>query len=121
MEMPRLLGGILATSRSPMNTLPLVGYSKPEIIRSVVVLPQPEGPSSVTISPSWMFRLMWSTATKSLPVSGCWKILVMSFKTTPELLWPRVDVSICLLISFPPFSRECLRPWAPWSGEPAAG
>jgi hypothetical protein len=52
MEIPRLLGGTLATSRSPMNTLPLLGYSKPEIIRSVVVLPQPEGPSSVTISPS---------------------------------------------------------------------
>ena len=52
MEMPRLLGGTLATSRSPIITLPLVGYSKPEIMRSVVVLPQPEGPSSVTISPS---------------------------------------------------------------------
>ena len=111
----------MATSRSPMNTLPLVGYSKPEIIRNVVVLPQPEGPSSVTISPSWMFRLMWSTATKSLPVSGCWKILVMSFSTTPELFLLKSDFSICLLILFPPFSRECLRPWAPWNGEPAAG
>ena len=92
MEMPRLLGGTLATSRSPMSTLPLVGYSKPEIIRSVVVLPQPEGPSSVTISPSRMWRLMWSTATKSLPVSGCWNTFVTSFKITPELFLPRRSV-----------------------------
>ena len=30
---------------------PLVGRSKPAIIRSVVVLPQPDGPSSVKNSP----------------------------------------------------------------------
>lgn len=41
---------------------------------------------------------------------------MISFKTTPELFWPSADFSICLLILFPPFSRECLRPWAPWSG-----
>ncbi len=105
MEMPRLLGGILATSRSPMNTLPLVGYSKPEIIRRVVVLPQPEGPSNVTISPSLISRLIWSTATKSLPVSGCWKILVTSFRTTPELFLLKPSFSFfSWLILIPPFS-----------------
>ena len=37
---------------SPLkNILPEVGFSKPAIIRSVVVLPQPEGPKNVTNSP----------------------------------------------------------------------
>ena len=39
--------------------------SKPAIIRSSVVLPQPEGPSSVKNSPASMDRLTSSTATKS--------------------------------------------------------
>ena len=47
---------------SPFNKiLPLVGVSKPAIIRSVVVLPQPEGPKKVTNSPFVMSRLKLST------------------------------------------------------------
>src|SRR5262245_66588608 len=34
--------------------LPPVISSRPAIIRSVVVLPHPDGPSSTTNSPSWM-------------------------------------------------------------------
>ena len=41
---------------------PEVGISKPAIIRSVVVFPQPEGPSKVTNSPRLMFRLAFLTA-----------------------------------------------------------
>ena len=37
---------------------------KPAIMRNVVVLPQPEGPSSDTSSPSWRLRLKSSTAVK---------------------------------------------------------
>ena len=36
------------TSASPMRMVPEVGSSRPAIIRRIVVLPQPEGPSSVT-------------------------------------------------------------------------
>ena len=36
------------TTWSPMVMRPEVGVSRPAIIRSVVVFPQPEGPSSVT-------------------------------------------------------------------------
>jgi hypothetical protein len=43
----------------------VVGRSKPAIIRSVVVFPQPDGPSSVKNSPGGMSRSMPSTATTS--------------------------------------------------------
>ena len=59
----RLCGG-RSTSDWPSRTIsPLVGYSCPPIIRSVVVLPQPDGPSSTTYSPWSMCRLTSSTAT----------------------------------------------------------
>jgi len=35
-----------------MTTRPVLASMKPAIIRSVVVLPQPDGPSSATSSPS---------------------------------------------------------------------
>src|SRR6476661_7998580 len=44
---------------------PEVGASKPPIIRSVVVLPQPDGPRRLKNSPSTTSRSMWSTATAS--------------------------------------------------------
>ena len=42
--------------------VPLVGWSSPAIMRSVVVLPQPEGPRSETNSPAAIARLRSSTA-----------------------------------------------------------
>jgi len=50
------------TSCSPMKTRPASGRSKPATIRSVVVFPQPEGPSSVRNSPGCTARLMSLTA-----------------------------------------------------------
>ena len=50
------------TTWSPMVMRPLVGVSSPAIIRRVVVLPQPEGPSSVTKELSRMTRFRSSTA-----------------------------------------------------------
>ena len=41
-----------AIGRPPMKTSPLSGWSRPEIMRSVVVLPAPVGPSSTTKAPS---------------------------------------------------------------------
>ena len=43
--------GRSVTSRPAMKTRPLVGASRPAIMRSVVVLPQPLGPSSVVSVP----------------------------------------------------------------------
>ena len=47
---------------SPMVMRPLVGVSRPAIMRRVVVLPQPEGPSRVTKALSSMTRFRSSTA-----------------------------------------------------------
>ena len=47
----RLFGGAAVTSRPSSRTVPWVGSSKPAIIRIVVVLPQPDGPSMEKNSP----------------------------------------------------------------------
>ena len=60
----RLFAGIFVIS-SPFNRIsPLVGISKPAIMRSVVVFPQPDGPKKVTNSPLPTSRLKSSTAAK---------------------------------------------------------
>src|SRR5690606_17910229 len=53
------------TSSPPMRILPAVGVSSPAIMRSEVVLPQPEGPSRHTNSPSPISKLTSPTAVKS--------------------------------------------------------
>ena len=59
----RLCGG-RPTSDCPSRTMsPSVGNSCPPIIRSVVVLPQPDGPSRTTYSPWSTCRFTSSTAT----------------------------------------------------------
>ena len=50
------------TTLSPMVILPVVGVSSPAIIRSVVVLPQPEGPKRVTKALSSISKFKLSTA-----------------------------------------------------------
>ena len=50
------------TTRPPITMLPVSLRSSPATMRKVVVLPQPEGPSSVTNSPCSMARSMPSTA-----------------------------------------------------------
>src|SRR2546423_10658145 len=49
----------------PSVTLPWSGFSKPAMMRSVVVLPDPDGPSSVKNSPAVTWRSTLSTATTS--------------------------------------------------------
>src|SRR5579862_3919165 len=61
-------------SAPPSETEPASGLSKPAMMRSVVVFPEPDGPSSVKNSPSPTFRSTFSTATTSayvlrIPVS----------------------------------------------------
>ncbi len=48
----RRFGATSVTSTPRRRMRPLVGCSKPAIMRSVVVLPQPDGPSIVKNSPS---------------------------------------------------------------------
>src|SRR5690554_2519451 len=56
MPSSRLFGGSSVTSRSPIKTLPVSGMENPATIRSVVVFPQPEGPSNAIISPGSISR-----------------------------------------------------------------
>jgi hypothetical protein len=59
----RLLGGTWLMSWPSMRMRPSVGVSNPASIRSRVVLPQPDGPSSEKNSPSSMDSETLSTAT----------------------------------------------------------
>ena len=45
MAVPRAAGAASPTAFGPITTSPALARSWPPIIRSVVVLPQPEGPS----------------------------------------------------------------------------
>ena len=58
------------TSCSSMKIRPEFGSSNPAIIRSVVVLPQPDGPRSVRNSAGWTVRLTSRTAYTS-PFTRC--------------------------------------------------
>ena len=53
----RLFGGSLVMSSPPKITFPVFGDSNPPMMRSVVVLPQPLGPKSVTKEFSFTERL----------------------------------------------------------------
>src|SRR5258708_6677442 len=50
------------TIAPPIRISPAVGCSRPAMQRSVVVLPQPEGPSKTTISPAAAVKLTSFTA-----------------------------------------------------------
>src|SRR5690242_12210064 len=60
----RRYGGVPTASTPPIRISPSSGCSKPAIIRSEVVLPQPLGPSSDRNSPLWTRRLTAFTATR---------------------------------------------------------
>src|SRR5678816_4033563 len=63
--MSRADARLKVTSSSPRKICPEVGSSRPAIMRSVVVLPQPEGPSRQKNSPSRTVKAESSTAVKS--------------------------------------------------------
>src|SRR5262245_21768623 len=50
--MSRSFGWTLLTTRSPIEIVPEVMFSRPASMRSSVDFPQPEGPTSTTNSPS---------------------------------------------------------------------
>src|SRR5437667_7380083 len=50
--MSRSFGWTLLTTRSPIEIVPEVMFSRPASIRSKVDLPQPEGPTRTTKAPS---------------------------------------------------------------------
>src|SRR5215468_2166806 len=60
--MSRSLGALSFTTSPPIRSSPSVMSSRPAIMFSVVDLPQPDGPTRMTNSPSAMSRLILSTA-----------------------------------------------------------
>src|ERR1700722_3894782 len=64
------------TTRPAMLMSPEVGCSSPATQRSVVVLPQPDGPSSTTISPAGTAKLTPSMAGR--PIENCLRRSVTS-------------------------------------------
>src|SRR6266566_2983185 len=64
------------TTRPPILISPEVACSRPATQRKVVVLPQPEGPSSTTISPAGTAKLTPSTAGR--PIANCLRKSVTS-------------------------------------------
>src|SRR6266404_8575447 len=64
------------TIRPAMLISPSVGCSSPATHRSVVVLPQPDGPSSTTISPAGTAKLTPSIAGR--PMANCLRRSVTS-------------------------------------------
>src|SRR5258708_1303485 len=72
----------------PMCKVPMLGVSKPAIMRNVVVFPQPEGPTTITNSPSSTSRFRSSTATFELKdlVTLRSTIFAMDFRSCPSHL-----------------------------------
>src|SRR5438045_5231326 len=63
MAMSRSFGASSFTTRSPIRTWPWLISSRPATIRSAVVFPQPEGPTSTMSRPSSTVRLRSLMAT----------------------------------------------------------
>src|SRR5665213_693214 len=79
--MSRSRGDRSLTTRSPISISPLVTDSSPAIMRSAVVLPQPDGPTRQTNSPCATSRLTESSESAALP-AYC---LVNSLKVTLDI------------------------------------
>ena len=65
MPKPRLCGGTAAMSAPSSSTAPPSGRTNPATIISVVVLPEPEGPSSEKNSPGAIEMAIASTTVSS--------------------------------------------------------
>src|ERR1700675_2749255 len=80
------------TTRPPMAISPEVGCSSPATQRRVVVLPQPEGPSSTTISPAGTAKLTPSIAGR--PIANCLRRSITSSVAVMNALSSYADRSL---------------------------
>ena len=80
MPSPRLAGLTARRSRPSSRIAPEVGSTKPAIICSVVVLPQPDGPSSETNSP-------FSTPSDSPSTAVCWPNCLVRFSSSRKAIY----------------------------------
>ena len=86
MAMSRSAGSRLFTTRGPMEISPSLISSSPATMRSNVDLPQPEGPTMTTNSPSVMSALTpWMTLLTVLPARYC---LTTFLKVMEAIIFP---------------------------------
>src|SRR4026208_1865136 len=81
--MSRSFGGTSFTTRSPILSVPSLISSSPAIIRRLVVLPQPDGPTSTMNSPSAISRLKSSTAVTSPYFLVMWSNVTVAMSEPP--------------------------------------
>src|SRR5476651_2726322 len=86
----------------PILISPSVGCSRPATQRSVVVLPQPDGPSSTTISPAGTAKLTPSIAGR--PIANC---LRRSVTSSVAVMMSRMPRSLAIAEGLVPFGD----PW----------
>src|SRR6202008_3567467 len=90
--MSRSLGWTLLTTRSPIEMVPEVMFSRPASMRSKVDLPQPEGPTRTTNSPSSM-GIVTPCSTSKLPndlrTSRIWTDDIQLLPLLPGDIWDR--------------------------------
>ena len=82
MAIPRSDGSNPPTSRPPISNRPPVCISRPEMMRSSVDFPQPEGPTKTQNSPASTVRSM------PLITSTAPKLLRMPDRTTLDMAYP---------------------------------
>src|SRR3954462_13024185 len=87
----RLFGGTPTTFLPCRKTSPSVGSSNPAIMRIVVVLPRPDGPSSEKNSPSPMVTSTPLTAATASPCA--WNVLVIPLSSIAASSVPTSAVS----------------------------
>src|SRR5512146_995539 len=91
------------TSRPPMLISPDVGCSRPATQRKVVVLPQPDGPSSTTISPAGTAKLTPSIAGR--PIANCLRRSLTSSVAVMISIASRVQRSLPIPERLVPFGN----------------
>src|SRR5262245_26223647 len=85
--MSRSFGATSLTTRSPIFRAPSEISSRPAIMRRLVVLPHPEGPTRTMNSPSWMSRLRSFTALKSPKRFQTWSNVTVAMRALlPEVV-----------------------------------
>ena len=75
--------------------LPFSGFTRSMICMRVVDLPEPDSPTSASVSPSWIWNEAWSTAVivplflrmRPLPCTG--KVFTRSFTSSTTGRWSR--------------------------------
>src|SRR5262245_55032527 len=90
------------TRRPPTSISPAIGFSSPAIERSVVVLPQPDGPSSVNSLPSGT-----SNETSCAALTAPPRSLAYSVKSDLTLSTFPSRVFLCFRNSEPPADELC--------------